>query len=276
MLAGPELTVDLIHATVEIEQIEPGDTRNVGTAFLIDDPTPDGRPRTVLVTAAHVLDAMPGPEMRVGWRFAEGKGWRYEPASVTIRDAASKPLWTRHPKQDIAVMALKAPPEFAKAAIPVAWLADASTFDTYSIGPGDEMMTLGFPRGLAANHEGFPILRSGRVASYPLSPLESVPTFLLDLKVFPGNSGGPVFMAEYGHRRPDTEHDSPPVIAGVLTRQLELEIGVVAHAQFVRETLQLLDAPPAQVGPAPAIGTSAIGTSATGASTPAMPTNDPR
>ena len=57
------------------------------------------------------------------------------------------------------------------------------------------MMTLGFPRGLAANAAGFPILRAGRVASYPVAPARIFPTFLLDFSVFPGNSGGPVFMS---------------------------------------------------------------------------------
>lgn len=245
MLAGPDLTVDLIRATVVIEQAGTVKDQTVGTAFLIDDPAPDARPRIVLVTAAHVLESMPGDEIRVGWRFADGDGYRFAPAPLRIRDHG-KALWTRHPLQDIAVMAIEAPASFARAAIPISWLGDSATFTDYGIGPGDEMMSLGYPRGLAANHEGFPILRAGRVASYPMTPVSRYPTFLLDLKVFPGNSGGPVFMAEYAHRRPDTEHESPPVIAGLLTRQLDLEIGVVAQAQYIRETLQMLDPAPAK------------------------------
>ena len=64
------------------------------------------------------------------------------------------------------------------------------------------MMALGFPRGLAANAAGFPILRSGRVASYPIAPAKIFPTFLLDFSVFPGNSGGPVFMTQVDRHRP--------------------------------------------------------------------------
>jgi S1-C subfamily serine protease len=241
----PDLTVDLINATVQIEQPDGVDRRTVGTGFLIDDPAPDGRPRTILVTAAHVLELMPGAEARIGWRFGSADGtWRYAPEFVPISDAG-RPRWVRHPTQDIAVMEITAPPEFAKAAVPVAWLADASTFDEYGVGPGDEMMTLGFPRGLSANRAGFPILRTGRVASYPLSPVSAFPTFLIDLTVLPGNSGGPVFMTEYAVRRPGTEHPSVPVISGVLTKQVELEIGVVTHAVYVRETLELLDKVPA-------------------------------
>ena len=107
--------------------------------------------------------------------------------------------------RDVAVMTVTAPPEFAKAAIPLAWLAKDDTFDQYAVGPGDELMALGFPRGLAANSAGFPILRAGRVASYPLAPSANNPTFLLDFAVFPGNSGGPVYMAQGARRRPTGE-----------------------------------------------------------------------
>jgi S1-C subfamily serine protease len=260
-----DLTVDLINATVQIEQpivapLTPGspegavpaapptDQRVVGTGFLIDDPTPDGRPRTILVTAAHVFEQMQGDQTRLGWRFVVDGVWRYGAAPATIRNHGA-PLWTRHPVQDIAVIEIKAPEEFARAAVPKSWLADDRTFDDYGVGPGDEMMTLGFPRGWTPCRAGFPILRSGRVASYPLSPVGDFPTFLIDLRVLPGNSGGPVFMAEYGKRRPDSEQASPPVISGVLTKQIELEIGVVVHAQFVRETLELLDQPTPAVRP---------------------------
>ncbi len=112
-------------------------------------------------------------------------------------------------------------------------------------------MALGFPRGLAANQAGFPILRSGHVASFPVAPAKIFPTFLLDFAVFPGNSGGPVFMAQQARRRIGVTDDQPAeFIAGLLTQQVELnserlEIGIVTHAQYIRETISLLDNPAA-------------------------------
>lgn len=248
----PDLTVELINATVQIEQpTADGASRTVGTGFLIQAPRPDGAPRVVLATAAHVLDRMESPEARVGWRVAaEGGAWRFAPRPLRIRDD-TLPLWTRHPTRDIAVMEISAPPEFARAAVPLAWLADADTFEEQGVGPGDEMMALGYPRGLSANRAGFPILRSGRVASYPLSPAEAFPTFLIDFRVFPGNSGGPVFMTE-AVRDGSPDGVERPFIAGVLTQHVELnserlEIGVVTHALYIREAIALLDqaaAPP--------------------------------
>ncbi len=250
-----DLALDLIQATVQLEQPQGDGTRTVGTGFLISAPGPDGKPRTVLITAHHVFQRMPGQTAKIGYRIANKDGsWSYSPQPLKIRDAEGHELWLRHPVHDVAAIAIKAPAEFAKAALPEAYLAGDQTFETYKVNTGDEMMALGFPRGLSANTAGFPILRSGRVASYPLAPAKIFPTFLLDFSVFPGNSGGPVFVARTEVRAASegaATGDATPAsgfIAGLLTQQVELnnerlEIGIVTHAQYVRETIDLLNNP---------------------------------
>lgn len=240
-----DLTVGMINATVMLDQPLGDGTRTVGTGFLIADQTTDGRPRVLLVTARHVLERMPGTEMRVGWRQPTPTGgWRFTPQPVVIR-VEGQPVWTEHPTQDVAVMEIAAPPAFAASAMPIGWLADETTFDTLGVGPGDELYSLGFPQGLSANRAGFPILRVGKVASWPVAPVDAFPTFLLDFAVFPGNSGGPVFWSPTARRRPDAPPPAHPFIGGVLTQEVEvggqgLELAVVAHARFVRETIALL------------------------------------
>ena len=245
-----DLTLALVSATVQLDQPSGDGERTVGTGFLIEAPRPDGTPRTVLVTAAHVLDRMPEAQMRVGWRIqnAEG-GWKFEPQPLTILDEAGQPEWTKHPERDIAVMAIQAPETFARAAIPLGWLADANGFDAWGVTAGDELFSLGFPRGLSSNRAGFPILRVGRVASWPLSPVTAFPTFLLDFTVFPGNSGGPIFWTPAARTIPGKAEPQHPFIAGVLAQEVKvgderLDLGVVVHAVHVREAISLLDAPP--------------------------------
>ena len=249
-----DLSVQMMQATVQLEQPLGNGTRTVGTGFLISEVTPDGKTHTILVTANHVFDKMPGTDARVGYRIANSDGsWSYSPQPLRIRDAAGKALWTHHPSRDVAAISITAPAAFAKAAIPEDYLAADDTFAKYQVGAGDEMMALGFPRGLAANAAGFPILRAGKVASYPIAPAKIFPTFLLDFAVFPGNSGGPVFMSGPARRasadpalpRPDVEF-----IAGLLTQQVELnserlDIGIVTNAKFIRETLALIKDPEA-------------------------------
>ena len=253
-----DLTLGMIAATVEIDQPQPDGKRIVGTGFLVSYPTPDGSPRTVLVTANHVFRDMPGETARLGYRFQDaGKTWHFSAQPVAIRSGAA-PLWTRHPDRDVAVMRIEAPPEFAKAAIPLSWLADEDAFERDGVAPGDEMFVLGFPEGLAANRQGFPILRVGRVASYPLTPVREFPNFLLDFRVSAGNSGGPVFMTHGLRRASDAPPQEEPFVAGILTQQTSvggepLGLGVVIHAVFVREAVALLDAPPIPITPPPPV-----------------------
>ena len=252
-----DLPQNMLQATVEVEAPLPDGRHTIGTGFLINDPTPDGKPRTVLVTANHVFERMPGPEAHVGYRVqGPDGGWRYDPQPIAIRDGKIE-LWRHNAAHDVAVIEVKAPPAFAKAAIPLAWLAGGETFAKYDIGPGDEMMVLGYPQGLSANSAGFPILRAGRVAS-PIEAASANPTFLLDFRVFPGNSGGPVFIADSQRRRPGAaEAQEVQFVAGMLTQQVELnnerlEIGIVTDAQFVKDAVALLDTP-RPVDPAPVV-----------------------
>ena len=215
---------------------------------------PRGRAKTQdakkLTQCEIVRSALEKLVQSVGWRSEmPGGGWRFAPDPLRIRDMAGDRLWTKHPERDIAVMEISAPPVFARAAIPLGWLASGEDLDSWQVGPGDELLTLGFPRGYSSNTAGFPILRTGRIASWPLTPVASFPVFLLDFPVFPGNSGGPVFWTPAARKLPGTVQPDHPFIAGVLTSEVRpsdepLGIGVVAHAGYVREAIALLDAAP--------------------------------
>lgn len=251
-----DLSVQLMQATVQLEQPLGDGTRTVGTGFLISETGPDGKSHTILVTANHVFDKMPKANARIGYRIANADGsWSYSPQPLKIRDAEGHPLWTHHPSRDVAAISITAPAAFAQAAIPEDYLAADDTFSKYQVGAGDEMMALGFPRGLAANPAGFPILRAGRVASFPIAPAKVYPTFLLDFAVFPGNSGGPVFMSGPARRAssdPAQPRQDVEFIAGLLTQQVELnserlDIGIVTNAKYIRETLDLIKDPAAPI-----------------------------
>ena len=252
---GQDLALAMEQATVLVAE-PPGPGQRVNAAgFLVSDPMPDGTPRVVLVTAEHVFEHIPEDQLRLGLHTHNADGsWALSPQLLPLR-SGGQPLWTRHPTRDIAVLAVQVPQEVARQAIPIAWLGDADTFARYGIGPGDEMTTLGFPDALGSSPLMFPILRVGRVASYPLGPLSVEPGFLLDAAVTNGDSGGPVFLAR---RRPSVPDRSPePIVAGVLTQQItprgeHIGLGMVTYAVFVREALQLLDAPtPDQQPPGP-------------------------
>lgn len=240
----PDLAVAVMEATVKIEQPFAGGGRAVATGFLVSDTDPSGRPRVTLITAEHVLEDMPRLSVSMGFRVQDANHtWSFSPTDLRIRDDAGRPLWQAHTSRDVAALVVQVPPELARRAIPIRYLADRDTFEQNDVEPGSEMMALGYPRGLASNAAGFPILRAGRIASYPIGPSDQAPTFLMDFSVFPGNSGGPVFVARSGQSGREGEF-----VAGILTQQVEVEhqplgIGIVTHARFVRETIDLIDHP---------------------------------
>jgi S1-C subfamily serine protease len=88
-------------------------------------------------------------------------------------------------------------------------LIDDQKLSEFEIHPGDELNVLGYPLGFG-NVGDFPVLRSGKIASYPLVPTSENPFFLPDFRVFQGNSGGPVYFVQsnrvYGGIGPDRNH----------------------------------------------------------------------
>lgn len=250
-----DLNMGLMRATFKLEQRQEDGLSIVGTGWLVRLPArpvgPDGLGRSAggiaLVTAGHVFDRMKRPEATIHWRRQnEDERWMREPKPLKIRDPISGPLWVRHPERDIAVLAVDPPEQPASHAVDYHLLADDEDMQAFDVRPGDEMLALGYPRGLSANEIGFPILRAGRVASYPLWPSRDFPTFLMDFAVFAGNSGGPVYMSDRSRKRVGaTDFHEAQFVAGMLAQQVvltdeRLEIGIILHATFVREALDVL------------------------------------
>lgn len=236
----------VLNATYKIEQSQGDGTRTIGTIWLVNLGTKEN-PRVAIVTAHHVFLGMKQENAKVHWRFQDENGiWKREPTEVKIRNDNGNPLWLHHPEKDIAVMWVNAPKAVIDNALFFDNLADERTIAALEISMGDEMLALGYPRGLSANDLGFPILRSGRVASYPIVPLRQFPTFLMDFSVFSGNSGGPVYMSnKIINRTIDGSYESKHFVAGLLSQQVNkdaerLEIGIVIHANFIRDILREL------------------------------------
>lgn len=125
--------------------------------------------------------------------------------------------------------------------------------------PGDVLSCLGYPYGAEANESGFPILRSGQIASYPLTPTTKIQTFLFDFRVFGGNSGGPVYFVSSNRTYGGTTKlgETIQVLAGLVSQEKLVEeeirsltetrrskqplsLAVVVHAALIREAIELL------------------------------------
>jgi len=236
---------------------------SIGTGFIIGRPFL-GEPtkaRYTLVTASHVLEKTKGELITIHLRVKNSANqWQRLPVSLKIREGEHA-LWLKHPDVDCAAMYIGLPQGVFDVLLPAALLADDETLRKFEIHPGDELNCLGYPFGAESNEIGFPILRSGKIASYPILPTKHVKTFLFDFEVFPGNSGGPVYFIDstrvYGG---GTNVGLIQFIIGLVSQerlvseQIEelygrreqrypLALGEVVHASLIRETIDLLPVP---------------------------------
>jgi hypothetical protein len=191
-----EINTALMESTFMIEG--PGAR---GTVFFLGMPSKKDSTRAyyVMITAAHVLDAIRGEQATLNLRTKSADGHiKKLPVSIQIRENG-KPLWTHHPDPSVDVAAKLVPlpnKAYMPSLISTDLLATDAILAQFEIHPGDQLICLGYPFGYEANDAGYPVLRSGRIASYPLVPTNDVKTFLFDFTVFPGNSGGPVYFCE--------------------------------------------------------------------------------
>ena len=240
-----DLNIAVLNATYKLEQSDNEGRRVVGTVWLVNLGS-KSNPKIALVSAHHVLDGMKRNEAVVHWRAQDDNGnWHRYPTPIAIRDDNGNGIWLHHPEKDIAVMWINAPESVVNNAIMYENLAGERTISDLDINLGDEMLALGYPKGLSANDLGFPILRSGKVASYPIVPIRQFPSFLMDFSVFSGNSGGPVYMSDKILSRTKDNKRDKRFIAGLLTQQVNidserLEIGIVLHASFIKDMLKEL------------------------------------
>ena len=234
----------------------------VGTVFILAKPsaTDPHKAYFVLVTAGHVLKNIVGDDAVLFLRRKIGSTYQRILYPFQIRKNGH-PLWVDHPEADVAVMYISLPTEADVTPVATSLLATDEMLRQFSVHPGDRLSCLGFPRGIEANDAGFPILRSGQIASYPLVPTKSVKAFVFDFNVFEGNSGGPVYLSDsnrvYGGT---TNMGTVQFLVGLVSEQAsyseeikmgrnkltlphQLGLAIVIHASLIREALDLLPLP---------------------------------
>jgi hypothetical protein len=249
-----DLNTLLMESTFKLQGTTAGDSLLFGTAFVFDLPCKEDPDKAILVTSHHLLDSLQGDRALLGLRDQRwDDSWEEHPWWIDIR-RDGKPLWVRHKDADVAALCVSLP-RFAKIPLgSIDLLADQGTFQRYEIHPGDELFCLGYSSQNGVHGAGgFPILRGGKIASYPLYPVEEHKTFRYDVEIFKGYSGGPVYFSQVGRLYAGISHPQEQIqfIAGLLTRQWfadkeetqPLKVAEVVHSHFIRETVEkLLDA----------------------------------
>jgi hypothetical protein len=258
-----DLNVALMQSTFEVSGPKDANSATSGTVFLLGNPIPNttNKFKMVLITANHVLTEIVGQYAALWLRERDASGnWVSVQTRIKIRDGDRR-LWTEASDADVAVAYLRMPLNFADQIVPISLLADDKTLTDFRMAPGVELNCLGYPYGAASNDIGFPILRGGTIASYPLTPTDRFKTFMFDFRVLPGNSGGPVYFAQQTFRGSAAIVGAAQFIVGLITQQefaayhenAPLSLGVVVQATAIMKAIAQLPAPESQEATATAL-----------------------
>jgi hypothetical protein len=212
------------------------------TGFIINhrDAKVPGGVVPVIFTSVHVLETVGDGPLIIGIRVPNGSGETLVSllAFMPPKSSGKERFYVRHPKYDIAAFSIRLPEELAakadmRSSMDEKMLAHAGR----SLRAGLEVSFLGYPDIYPGTEGAFPILRSGRVASYPAGTSQAHGGFFINADVYPGDSGAPVFVASGGSR---------PKLVGMITKRIGpttrsfSHLAVAVDVNTIRETLQLL------------------------------------
>lgn len=229
----------LLDVTVALGVRQPDDTDQwLGTGFLYNHvvgETGDGRydVRGYLVTNRHVVSAAPRLSVLINPRGLPPARGQIE----LIDPANGESNWFFHPNPqvDVAVTGVLHG-QLKKLGLVerLAPLHDTQAFTVErmreeEVVEGDDVFVVGFPMEIVSRPRARPLVRSGCIAR--VSDLYDQPgdTIILDAHVYPGNSGGPVFL--------------PPPVVSVTNRPPRKEGGllgiVYAYQPYIDQAYSL-------------------------------------
>lgn len=220
-----------------------------GTGFLVRKENGPGQPpKIVLVTAAHVLDGIPGPEARLVLRSRDATGGLARMETPVPLRREGRPLFQKLNGVDVAALPVTLPNGAHARPFPLENILDGEEKSPRILRLGKDAWIPSYPAKAEANTAGQPVLRRGSVASQAFLPSPKSNTFLVDVSAFGGDSGAPVVLLENGK----------PMVAGLVMGMLRetdrsvtpfeervthmpLGISIVIHGRFVRQAVKMAD-----------------------------------
>lgn len=193
----------LIHSTVRIEcQTKDGEATGTGYFFGFFPRDKDCIP--CLVTNKHVINGATQGKIYLTVKGDDGSPQLGKVVSVTFNGFGN--MWIGHPDPaiDLAILTLGPVFQITKQNgfsfyfkyITREYLAEPELLSTLST--MEDIIMVGYPNGLWDKLHNLPIIRKGITATHPNLPYNGKPEFMIDAACFPGSSGSPVFLANFG------------------------------------------------------------------------------
>ncbi len=264
-----------IYATMIIEN----DWGEFGTGFLVSRQISDTQSRIFLVSNKHVLNQNPtlrlqATEVKVYLNYRESDGnvvGKQLILPLQFGDGSNR--WREHPDRDVDVIAFDVTqifvehPQVERKWATYADIADREKIKEFEITIGEEVMVIGYPKGLKQGNTNFPLVRAGLIATRIGDSLideveengskrpRTVRGVLIDGATIPGSSGSPVVLKPISGRtvKGNLQLGSVPqlllgIIAETMYAPMKMEkweipsfagLGLAFDAETIQETIEL-------------------------------------
>jgi hypothetical protein len=264
------LPTQFLDSVVSIGTIDSGNFKALASGFLLGfkvaDADKEGKApyKIFLITNRHVFSEYKQVILRFNLTQAGSKTY-----NLNLVDDKNNKQWLAHPNGNVDVAAININANTLKQdginfdIVKDEDIAFLDTIRNEGISQGDGVFVLGFPMGIAGRERNYAIVRGGIIARLDDEIINSECKFLIDSTVFPGNSGGPVFLKPEIASLAGTKAVDRAYLLGVISSYILYEeraiseqtgklrivfvensgIAAVVPMDFVRETIQpLMDA----------------------------------
>jgi hypothetical protein len=222
--------------------------RPVGSGVLVGRPAHHDQDPTkppfyvYLVTNRHVVEAAYEgfPDLLY---IKINVGGRAERFRIGQHDEFGDPLWYFADGYDVAVTYI-ADQQLTEAEADYTFIPQhlwllAADMEASDVGEGDDLWVCGFPMGLAGRERKYSIVRAGMIARADADIIAETGSFLIDCAIFPGNSGGPVFLRSTPYVSGRKLVYEPPSIVGIVESYLPYEdVAISVQTQRPRVTFE--------------------------------------
>ena len=136
--------------------------------------------------------------------------------------------WIHHPDRNIDLSVLPLLPRFGDLNIDMQKemflkffnrsIPDQDTWEMFS--PMEDIVMIDFPNGFYDERNNAPVVRKGVTATHPKLNYKDNEAFWIDVTIYPGMSGSPVFVAVYGlkfYKTGGQSHGAKTYFLGVLS-----------------------------------------------------------
>jgi hypothetical protein len=192
----------LVYSTVRITSKWSDGKIGIGTGFFYST----SRNVWLLITNYHLIQHYKTGEMSESGEFTitEGDEYNQPIAGSGMRrkiENFSK-RWIRHPNEEVDLCAMRMIPiiEEIRREGKVPWFTriEHSTIpreeEWMKLIPTEDIIMIGYPNGLWDDVNGIPFFKKGMTATHPYINYKGREAFVMDMSVYPGSSGSPVFL----------------------------------------------------------------------------------